>query len=139
MTLILHLQIVGALLIALGIGHMFFGRYFGWKRELASVSLLTRQVFFVHTFFIGLGVAMAGAGSFLYAGALLRPGALSRALLAGMAVFWLCRLIVQFFVYDSAIWRGDPFRTFMHVVFAMLWTYVTVTYGCALATVWSKS
>jgi len=136
MTLTANVRVVGMLLILLGLSHMFFNRYFGWGRELASVSLLTRKVFFVHTFFIGLGVVMAGAGSLFYASALLEPGALSRAILAAMVVFWLCRLLAQWFAYDAAIWRGDRFRTAMHVVFSALWVYVTATYGMALARVW---
>ena len=90
----------------------------------------------MHTFFVGLGVTIAGAGSFLYAGALLGPSALSRALLAGMAAFWLCRLLAQWFVYDAGLWRGDRFRTFMHGAFSVLWVYVTATYGSALLRVW---
>jgi hypothetical protein len=136
MTLSMHLRIVGLLLIFLGLSHAFFSRYFGWKRELADVSLLTRQIFFVHTFFIGLGVVLAGAGSFVCADALLRPGLLSRAILAAMTFFWLCRLLVQFFTYDSRIWKGDRFRTVMHAAFSALWIYVTATYGVALVTVW---
>jgi len=131
MTLYIQLRVVGILLMLLGMSHVFFDHYFGWRKELASVSLLTRDVFFVHTFFIGLGVMMAGAGSFLCANALLQPTALSRAVLAGMAMFWLCRLLAQWFVYDAVIWRGDRFRTFMHVVFSGLWIYVTATYGSA--------
>jgi hypothetical protein len=137
MTLTIHLQVVGALLMVLGASHVFFNRYFGWERELETVSLLTRRIFFVHTFFIGLGVALAGAGSFFCANALLRHEALSRAILAGMAIFWLFRLLAQFFAYDSAIWRGDRFRTIMHAAFALLWCYVTGTYGAALIAVWS--
>jgi hypothetical protein len=139
MTLYIHLRVVGILLMVLGLSHVFLDRYFGWRRELASVSQFTREVFFVHTFFIGLGVVMAGAVSFVYAGSLLKPSALSRAVLAAMAVFWLCRLLVQWFVYDAAIWRGDGFRTFMHVVFSALWVYVTATYGSALLRVWARS
>lgn len=135
MTLHTHLQIVGSLLVLLGLSHTFFNRFFGWDRELAGVSLLTRNIFFVHSFFIALGVVLAGAGSIFYADALLRPDPLSRAILAGMAIFWFCRLFSQLFVYDSAIWRGDRFRTTMHVVFSMLWCYVTATYGIAFATV----
>jgi hypothetical protein len=116
MTLSFHLQIVGIVLVLLGISHAFFNRYFAWEQELAAVSLLTRRVFFVHSFFIALGVVLAGAVSFLYADALLQPGGLNRALLAALATFWLCRLLAQFFAYDSAIWRGDRFRTFMHSV-----------------------
>jgi hypothetical protein len=139
MTLNLQLKMVGGLLVLLGLSHAFFNRYFGWGRELEGVSLFTRRVFFVHNFFIGLGVVLAGVGSFLYADALLRPGALSRAILAGMVLFWFCRLLAQFFAYDVAIWRGDRFRTFMHVAFALLWCYVTATYGIALMRVWKWS
>jgi hypothetical protein len=132
----MNLRIVGVLLVLLGLSHAFFSRYFRWDRELAEVSLLTRQIFFVHSFFIALGVVLGGAGSFLCADALLRPGSLSRTLLAGMTVFWLCRLLAQFFAYDARIWKGDRFRTVMHAAFCVLWIYVTATYGIALVTVW---
>jgi hypothetical protein len=135
-TLATHLRLVGALLLLLGGSHVFFNRYFGWEQELQAVSLLTRRIFFVHTFFIGLGVMLAGAGSLFYADVLLRRDALSRAVLVAMTAFWLCRLLAQFLAYDSAIWRGNRFRTFMHVAFGMLWCYVTTTYGLALITVW---
>lgn len=127
MTLYIHLQIVGILLMLVGLSHLFFNRFFGWDQELVAVSLWTRRVFFVHNFFIGLVVVLGGAASFFCANALLRPGTLSRAVLAGMATFWLCRLLAQFVAYDRAIWRGDRFRTFMHVAFSLLWCYVTAT------------
>jgi len=135
MTLHIHLQIVGILLMLLGLSHIFFSRFFRWEQELVAVSLLTRQVFFVHNFFIGLTVMLGGAASFFCANALLRPDTLSRAVLAGMATFWLCRLLAQFVGYDSAIWRGDRFRTFMHVACSLLWSYVTATYGIAFLSV----
>ena len=137
MTLITNLRVVGALLLLLGASHAFFNRYFGWDRELQNVSLLTRQIFYVHTFFIGLAVVLAGAGSLLYANALVRPEALSRAILAGLVAFWLCRLLAQFVAYDSAIWRGNRFRTFMHAAFSLFWCYVAATYGIALIKVWN--
>ncbi len=132
MTVALNLRIVGVLLTLLGISHAFFNRHFKWDLELAALSLFTRKVFFVHTFFIALGVVLAGAGSFLLADALTRPGEVSRAVLAGMTTFWFFRLLAQFFAYDSAIWRGNRFRTSMHAALAVLWCYVTATYGIAL-------
>ncbi len=136
MTLSTHLRIVGALLLLLGGSHIFFNRYFGWEQELQSVSLLTRRIFFVHSFFIGFGVALSGALSLFYANLLLRPDALNRGILAALAVFWLCRLLAQFFAYDSAIWRGNRFRTAMHALFAVFWCYVTAIYGLALMAAW---
>lgn len=138
MTLTVHLQLVGALLVALGLGHAFFNRYFGWDRELAGVSLLTRRIFFVHSFFIALGVTLAGLVSLFFARALLIPSALSCAVLAGMVALWLCRLLAQFLSYDAAIWRGNRFRTWMHVGFSALWCYVTATYSVALISVWGR-
>jgi hypothetical protein len=136
MTLHTHLQIVGVLLLTLGSGHFFFGRYFGWNEELASLSLLTRQVFFVHSFFIALILVLLGICSVFYADTLLTPNALSPALLAGIVVFWVSRLLVQLFVYDSRIWRGRRFYTAMHIVFSLMWTYFVATYSAALLTVW---
>ena len=82
-------------------------------------------------------MVLAGAGSLFYADALIHPGPLSRAILAGLVAFWLCRLLAQFVVYDSAIWRGNRFLTFMHAAFSLFWCYVTATYGIALLKVWN--
>ncbi|MGD0911828.1 MAG: hypothetical protein ABR928_08025 [Terracidiphilus sp.] len=134
-TLTVHLQVVGFLLMLLGLSHAFFNRFFEWDVELAGVSLFTRRVFFVHTFFVAMTVTMMGAFSLMFARALVEPQPLSRAILAGMVLFWGSRLVAQFTAYESAIWRGDRFRTRMHVAFSMFWVYVTGTYGMAL--VWS--
>jgi len=129
----MHLQIVGLLLLVLGAAHSVLPRYFGWKRELAHVSQLTRQVFEVHNFFIGLLVVLFGLLSVFLPDALLEPTPLSRAVLAGMLLFWFVRLVFQFAVYDPAIWRGKTFYTAMHVVFSAFWAYVVLTYAMALA------
>ena len=82
-----------------------------------------------------MAVTMMGAFSLMFARALVEPQPLSRAILAGMVLFWGSRLVAQFTAYESAIWRGDRFRTRMHGAFSMFWVYVTGTYGMAL--VWS--
>ena len=81
-------------------------------------------------------LVLLGIGSVFYADTLLTPNALSPVLLAGIVVFWICRLLVQFFVYDSRIWRGRRFYTAMHIVFSLMWTYFVATYSAALLTVW---
>lgn len=136
MSLLTHLQATGVVLIILGLSHAGFSRYFGWDRELSSVSLLTRRVFHVHTFFIGLTLVLAGAGSVLLADELLKPSPLSRAVMGASAVFWTCRWIFQFCVFERAIWRGNQLYTFMHIVFACLWTYLVAVYSWAFAHVW---
>jgi len=131
MNTVLHLRIAGALLLALAAFNAVLPRYFGWRAELQKVSLLTRQIFFVHAFFIALVLVFFGTLSILGAEELARPSFLSRAVLAGFAIFWGLRLVVQLFVYDSSLWRGDRFRTAMHGLFTCLWAYLAAVYGGA--------
>jgi hypothetical protein len=136
MALEINLKIVGAMLIILGIAHGAFNKRFEWKTELAKLSLFNRQMFLVHCFFIALTLVLMGGVTLLYTDALLQPTPLSRVALAAVVIFWLCRLFIQFFVYDSALWRGNKFNTSMHVLFSFLWTYVVLTYFFAAKHVW---
>jgi|SRR5450755_257709 hypothetical protein len=132
----LHLKIAGALLIVLGLAHSTFGRRFGWKEELARLSLLNRQMFRVHCFFIALTLVLMGSITLFYTKALLQPTALSRVILVGVVIFWVCRLFIQFLIYESSLWRGNAFNTWMHVLFSCFWIYLVVTYSVAARMVW---
>jgi hypothetical protein len=132
MNIELNLRIAGGLLIGLSLLHVFFPRRFHWREELPRLSLLNRQVFQVHCFFIAVIVLMLGVLSLFFANALLEAGNLARIVLAGIIIFWLLRLIVQFFFYDASLWRGNRFHTFMHVALTLLWVYLLVVYGAAL-------
>jgi hypothetical protein len=136
MMIELNLKVAGTLLIVLGLAHCFFPKRFGWKEDLATLSLLNRQIFLVHCFFIALTLVLMGSITVLYAKALLEPSPITRAILAGAAIFWACRLLVQFFVYDSKLWRGNVFNTWMHALFSCLWTYLTATYTIAATFAW---
>lgn len=127
----LHLRIVGALQIALSLLHFEFARRFHWREEAARMSLLNRQVFHVHTFFVCVVLVLFGALSLLAPDALLGPGRLPPLVLGGIAAFWLLRLLCQWFVYDASLWRGQPLRTVVHVVFTLLWLYFVAVYAGA--------
>ena len=58
-------------------------------------------------------------------------------MLGGFVIFWLSRLISQFFVYDPNIRRGRRFYSIMHVVFSIFWVYAVLTYSAALRMVWN--
>ncbi len=127
-----HLRIAGALQIALALLHLVFPRRFQWKEELARLSPLNRQIFLVHTFFICLVLVMIGSLSLLAPSALLEPTRLSCLVLGGFTTFWGLRLFCQWFVYDPALWRGQPFNTVVHVLSSLLWLYFTAVYFGAL-------
>jgi hypothetical protein len=124
---IFHLRAVGALLVVLAAVHVVFPRYFRWSTDLAPLSLINRQLMQVHTFFVALAVGLMGLLSWFEAPGLVETP-LGRRVSAGLAVFWGARWYAQHFVYSSALWRGKAFETAVHVLFTLLWTWVTFVY-----------
>jgi hypothetical protein len=123
----LHLKVIGALLIGLALLHAFFPRHFRWKEELSGLSLLSRQIMYVHTLFIGLMIALMGVLC-LTSSSDLTTTTLGKKVCLGMALFWTTRLLVQFFGYSSELWRGKLFETATHIVFSLLWLYLSVVF-----------
>lgn len=119
-----HIKIVGSFLIALSLMHIIIPKYFKWEKELASLSLITKQIFYVHTFFIAFTVLLMGLLCIKYSHELVYDP-FGRVISLGLFGFWLTRLIFQFLVYSPNVWRGKRFETVMHVVFAITWTYFT--------------
>jgi hypothetical protein len=122
--MILHLKIVGSLSVLLALVHVIFPRYFNWRDELRTLSLINRQLMYVHTFFLAFVLLLTGL---LLLGATedILTTALGRQLAFGLCIFWGVRLAFQFFVYSPQLWRGKPFETTVHVLFSCLWAYFT--------------
>lgn len=119
-----HIKIVGSLLIALSLMHIVIPKYFKWEQELAQLSLITKQIFYVHTFFIAFIVLLMGLLCLGYSRELVEDP-FGKVISLGMFGFWLTRLIFQFLVYSPKVWRGKRFETVIHVIFALTWAYFT--------------
>lgn len=132
MNLELHLKIVGALLLVLAVMNVFLPRKLNWKEDAAKLTLLNRQIFQVHGFFIILILVLFGGLTLLYSHLLLKKGELNRLVLLGFTLFWAIRLFVQWFVYDRRLWLGNRFNTVVHFLCTGFWGYCAVTYGVAL-------
>src|SRR5262249_29710405 len=132
MSLALHLKLAGLSLILLGLLHAFFPRRFQWKEELGQLSLLNRQMFLVHCFFIVLVLLMFGTLALVFTETLLIPTALARVVLSGIVLFWFLRLLMQLFVYDTRLWKGNRFNTRVHLFFTLLWSYYVFVFAWAL-------
>ena len=131
-TLLVHLRVTGVLLALLVVVNLFVPRRLRWREETARLSLVNRQIFEVHSIFIVLVLALFSTLLLAYGDALLEPSRLSRAVLAGLTVFWGLRMLVQWFYYSPAVWRGNRFNTTMHYVFSAAWVYMTATFAAAL-------
>ncbi|GAL86283.1 hypothetical protein MYP_3512 [Sporocytophaga myxococcoides] len=110
--------------------HVIFPKYFDWENELQSVSLINKQLMYVHTFFIALVVFLFGMFCFFSAEELLNTK-LGKQVVLALAVFWGLRMLFQFFVYSPKLWKGKALETFVHIVFSLIWTYFTVVFLAA--------
>lgn len=127
-----HLKVIGTLLMVLAIFHIFFPKYFNWKEELKSLSLINRQMMKVHTFFIALVVFLIGLLCVTSAAELVETK-LGNTVSLGLGVFWIIRLFFQLFVYSSNLWKGKKFETAIHIMFTIFWIYLSgVFLGIAL-------
>ncbi len=133
----LCVRIAGGLLLLLAAAHVTFPKRFDWAMELPRLSLLNRQMFLVHVCYIVVVLASMGLLSLVFTGALLERTALARLVTAWLSLFWLSRLVVQWFVYDSALWRGNRLHTGVHFIFTALWCYLAAVYGWAFWQQWS--
>jgi hypothetical protein len=130
--LLVHLRAVGVILALLVGVNLAVPVRLRWREEMARLSLLNRQIFQAHSVFLVLTLAMMSALLLTSADALLVPGPLSRAILIGLTAFWGLRMLMQWWFYSAAIWRGNSFNTVMHVVFSATWVYMTSVFGIAL-------
>lgn len=123
------LIIAGSMQVALAFAHLAFPARFRWKEEAARMSRLNEQIFHVHTFFLCLALVLFGVWTAVLAPQL---AAGDHAILSGgIAFFWFCRLIAQWFIYDTALWRGKTFETIVHIGFSLIWIFFTGLYAWA--------
>jgi len=123
----LHIKIIGFTLIALALFHGLFPRYFNWKTEFGLVSMINRQMMYVHTFFIGLILLLMGLLC-LSSAAELTGSEFGRRVALGLGVFWSARLFIQFFGFSVRLWKGKSFETFIHIFFSVLWAYFSIVF-----------
>jgi hypothetical protein len=123
----LHLIIIGCCLIVLGLVHAIFPRHFNWKQELSSLSVMNRQMMYVHTFFIALTLILVGVLCIISSAELVNTE-LGKRISLGLGIFWTVRLFVQFFGYSSKTWKGKLFETIVHIVFSIFWFYLSAVF-----------
>ncbi|MBA2611056.1 MAG: hypothetical protein H0U95_03730 [Bacteroidetes bacterium] len=124
----LHLKIIGYMCIALAFVHIIFPKKFYWKKEMPLISLVNRQLMYVHTFFIAFVVLLMGLLCICCTIDLLTTR-LGNAVIFGLFLFWFTRLLFQFFVYSPRLWRGKAFETLIHIIFSLIWLYFTSVFS----------
>ncbi|GGC39920.1 hypothetical protein GCM10011386_35000 [Parapedobacter defluvii] len=103
------------------------GIYFNWREALRPLNLINRQMTLAHVFFIALTVFMMGLLCVMHTEDLITTR-MGKTISLGLGIFWIIRLLIQFFGYSSELWRGKVFETTVHVVFSLLWIYFSAMF-----------
>lgn len=122
-----HIRFIGGLFILLAFCHVFIPSFFGWKKELGSLSLINRQMIYAHLFFVGLGLFLLGLLCLTSSHVILATS-LGRRLSLGLGIFWAVRLYFQLFVYSPRLWRGKAFEKRVHLLFSVFWAYAATVF-----------
>lgn len=123
----IHIKAAGIIFLCLASMHIFFPRYFNWQKELANMSLINRQMMYVHCFFIGLMLLLTGLFCLFYSSELVATP-LGKVFSSGFAIFWMARLFIQFFGYSRQLWAGKKKETAIHILFILLWAYISLVF-----------
>jgi hypothetical protein len=123
----IHLKIIGWLLTILALVHGIFPHYFDWKNEFKNVSIINREMMYIHTFFIALMVLLMGVLCITSAEEIVATK-LGQKVSLGLSFFWTIRFSIQFLGYSSALWKGKTFETIMHILFTCFWAYLSIVF-----------
>lgn len=107
-------------------------RIMGWKPDLARVSLLVREVFQIHAWFISLTLLIFAAFTARFAGEMAAGEELVyRWVACSIGLFWAVRSVLQVAYYSGSHWRGIASRTAVHVILLVVYGGFTVVYFVA--------
>lgn len=126
------LVIVGGLLhFAILVASALTPRMLDWRSNLAALHPFLRRLFWVYGSFIVLIIISFGSLSLIQAQELAANTPLARSVCAIIAIFWLARVAVQFFVFDARPFLNTTFRRVGYHGLTILFTALVFIYGCA--------
>ena len=126
----LRLAAAGQLFIAI-LGPML-PRLLGWGDAIGRMPLLVREVFWIHTFFIGLTCAIFGTLTWVFAEDIALPHhEMIRWFAFSVGLFWGIRCVMQWTHYSASHWRGLAGKTTAHWALFLGYAAFATTYFIA--------
>jgi hypothetical protein len=91
------------------------------------LTAINRQMMYVHTFFIALATFLMGLLCLFFSKQLVNSE-LGKVISAGLFIFWLVKVIFQFFVYSSTLWKGKRLERMLHILISGFWIYISIVF-----------
>lgn len=125
------LLIGGVLHFVILIASALAPRVLDWRANLAALHPFLRRLFWVYGCFIVLVIISFGALTLVNADELGSGAPLPRSVCAVIAIFWLARLAVQFFVFDAKPFLTKTFLRIGYHGLTLLFAALVFIYGSA--------
>lgn len=128
-SVLFFLKLAGYLQIALSIGSLVIPKLLNWKSELNKVSKIIRQMFWTYAGYILVINLSFGLVSVFGANELLEKSFLSKLISVFIFLYWLTRIIIQFFYFDTKSAPQGLIYKVGEVALVALFIFLTIIYG----------
>lgn len=125
------LYVGGGLHFVILIASALAPRVLDWRSNLSALNPFLRRLFWVYGAFIVLMIVSFGIITLVHTDELASSTPLARTVCAVIAIFWLARLVVQFFVFDARPFLTTTFLRLGYHGLTLLFTALVLIYGCA--------
>lgn len=128
------LRAAGLLHFAILTASAMVPRTLDWRGNLAALPPFLRRLFWVYGGFIVLVIIAFGMLTLRHAGTMAAGDPVARSLCAFIALFWLARLAVQWFVFDARPFLTTALLTAGYHALTVAFVALTAIYGWAAFT-----
>jgi len=128
------LKIAGCAQLFMAIGSLLLPRWLNWRKSLAKMPVLLRQMFWVYSGYILMTNIALGLVSILNPMDLLSNRDLGIAFLIYAALYWLIRVLIQFFYFDKTDAPKGTFYRYGEIALDANFIFLALVYSLALAT-----
>jgi hypothetical protein len=118
----------GILQIVLVAGSLLIPKLLNWKGELAVVSPLIRQIFWTYAGYILVTNFSFGLISVLSPASLVDGSFLASAVTLFIGLYWLTRILIQFFYFDRKTAPKGWIYTTGEVGLVVMFVFFTIVY-----------
>ncbi len=104
-------------------------RLLDWNGQLAKLPKHLRTLFWVYGAFIVLTIVGFGTLSLLFCQEIAAGSPLARGFAAFIAVFWIVRLAIQFWIFDASTMLTRPIHRIGYHLLTLIFIAVVFLYG----------
>jgi len=125
------IRLAGLAQTGLVVGSIFIPKALGWKGELAKVQPLIKQMFWTYAAYILVINLCFGLLSMFDYRELTNGSNLAIIINGFIAMYWVSRVLIQFFYFDRSNFPAGKWNRLAEVVLVLLFISLSAVYGLA--------